>query len=90
MDLPPAGPPRKPLSSITCIPSLQNPDLSAGDFEHGSVSGQIDVIDIAERKSTTVELKITYLRPVTSHKVTARSHLLRTGKDALCDARERI
>jgi len=47
------------------------------------------VIDIAERKSTTVELKITYLRPVTSHKVTARSHLLRTGK-TLCVTRVNV
>jgi uncharacterized protein (TIGR00369 family) len=35
------------------------------------------------RQCTTVELKISYLRPVTGRKVTARSHLLRIGK-TLC------
>ncbi|MCU1275956.1 MAG: hypothetical protein JWO48_3387 [Bryobacterales bacterium] len=36
--------------------------------------------------STTAELKINYLRPITGRKVTARSHLLRVGK-TLCIAR---
>ena len=59
---------------------------------HGGVTATLADVAVGQaltkrgRKSTTVEMKINYLRPVTGRKVTARSHLLRVGK-TLCTAR---
>jgi acyl-CoA thioesterase len=62
---------------------------------HGGVSATL--VDVAvgvaltrylgrPRAATTVELKISYLRPVKDGKVTARARLVRVGKN-LCTAR---
>jgi uncharacterized protein (TIGR00369 family) len=72
-------------------PELRN----AHGVLHGGVSATL--VDVAvgvaltrylgrPRAATTVELKISYLRPVQDGKVTARSHLVRVGKN-LCTAR---
>jgi uncharacterized protein (TIGR00369 family) len=59
---------------------------------HGGVTATLADVAVGQaltkrgRKSTTVEMKINYLRPVTGRKVTTRSYLLRVGK-TLCTAR---
>lgn len=62
---------------------------------HGGVSATLADVAVGvaltrhfgrPRAATTVELKINYLRPVAEGEVTARSHLLRVGKN-LCTAR---
>jgi len=53
---------------------------------HGGVTATLADVAVGQAlirrglTSTTVELKINYLRPVTGRKVVARSHLLRIGK----------
>ena len=59
---------------------------------HGGVTATLADVAVGQalkkqgRNSTTVEMKINYLRPITGRKVTARSHILRIGK-TLCTAR---
>jgi acyl-CoA thioesterase len=75
----------------TLRPELRN----AAGVLHGGVSATLADVAVGvaltrhlgkPRAATTVELKISYLRPVADGKVTARSHLLRVGK-TLCTAR---
>jgi uncharacterized protein (TIGR00369 family) len=62
---------------------------------HGGVSATLADVAVGvalsrhlgrPRAATTAEMKINYLRPVRDGKVTARSHLVRVGKN-LCTAR---
>jgi uncharacterized protein (TIGR00369 family) len=72
------------------------PDLlNASGVLHGGVSAALADVAVGmalsrrlgrARAATTVELKINYLRPIAEGQVTARSHLIRVGKN-LCTAR---
>jgi uncharacterized protein (TIGR00369 family) len=83
---------RSHADGMTIECRLRKELLNFSGILHGGVTATLADVAVGQaltkrgRKSTTVELKINYLRPVTGRKVTARSHLLRTGK-TLCIAR---
>ena len=63
--------------------------LNASGVLHGGVTATLADVAVGQalarhlapgRMSTTVELKVNYLRPVTGRKITARSHMVRIGK----------
>jgi acyl-CoA thioesterase len=77
---------------ITIECRLRKELLNFAGVLHGGVTATMVDVAVGQalkkqgRNCTTVELKISYLRPITGRKVTARSHLLRIGK-TLCTAR---
>jgi uncharacterized protein (TIGR00369 family) len=77
---------------VTIECRLGKKHLNFAGVLHGGVTAALADVAVGQallrrgRKCTTVELKISYLRPVTGRKVTARSHLLRIGK-TLCIGR---
>jgi len=83
---------RRHADGMTIECRLRKELLNFSGVLHGGVTATLVDVAVGQaltkqgRKSTTVELKINYLRPVTGRKVTARSHLLRIGKK-LCIAR---
>ena|SRR5882672_6793750 len=83
---------RRHRDGMTIECRLRKELLNFSGVLHGGVTATLADVAVGQaltkqgRKSTTVELKINYLRPVTGRKVTARSHLLRIGK-TLCTAR---
>lgn len=83
---------RRHKDGMTIECQLRAELLNFSGVLHGGVTATLADVAVGQaltkqgRKSTTVEMKINYLRPVTGRKVTARSHLLRTGK-TLCTAR---
>ncbi len=69
--------------------------LNASGVLHGGVSATLADVAVGvaltrhlgrPRAATTVEIKISYLRPVAAGSITARSHLLKVGT-TLCTAR---
>ncbi len=83
---------RSHADGVTVECPLRKELLNFSGILHGGVTATLADVAVGQalvkrgHKSTTVELKINYLRPVTGRKITARSHLLRTGK-TLCIAR---
>jgi uncharacterized protein (TIGR00369 family) len=83
---------RSHADGVTIACPLRKELLNFSGVLHGGVTATLADVAVGQtlvkrgHKATTVELKINYLRPVTGRKVTARSHLLRTGK-TLCIAR---
>jgi uncharacterized protein (TIGR00369 family) len=86
---------RSHADGITIECRLRKELLNFVGVLHGGVTATLADVAVGQalgkrlgsmRASTTVELKISYLRPVTGRRVTARSHLLRIGK-TLCTAR---
>ena len=83
---------RRHRDGVTIECALRKELLNFSGVLHGGVTATLADVAVGQaltkqgRKSTTVEIKINYLRPVTGRKVTARSYLLRTGK-TLCTAR---
>ena len=79
---------------ITIECRLRKEFMNFAGVLHGGVTatladvavGQALMRRLGTQATTTVELKINYLRPVTGRKITARSHLLRVGK-TLCIGR---
>ena len=78
---------------VTVECSLRPELLNFSGILHGGVTATLADVAVGQalahhlkRPTTTVELKINYLLPVTGRKVRARSHFLRIGK-TLCVAR---
>lgn len=77
---------RKHANGVTIgCPMRQELMNFAGVLHGGVIATLADVavgqaLGVRGHKTTTVELKINYLRPITGSKVTARSHVLRIGK----------
>jgi uncharacterized protein (TIGR00369 family) len=84
---------RRHTDGVTVECRLRKELLNFSGVLHGGVTATLaDVAagqalgHLLKRHSTTVELKINYLRPITGRKVKARSHFVRIGK-TLCIAR---
>src|SRR5690242_17482977 len=78
---------RRHSDGVTVACRLRKELLNFSGVLHGGVTATLADVAVGQaltrihgRPSTTVELKINYLRPVTGRKVTARSHLVRIGK----------
>lgn len=77
---------------VTIECRLGEKHLNFAGVLHGGVTAALADVAVGQAlmkrgyKCTTVELKVSYLRPVVGRKVTARSHLLRIGK-TLCIGR---
>ncbi len=78
---------RRHTDGVTIACRLRKELLNFSGILHGGVTATLADVAVGQaltrihgRPSTTVELKINYLRPVTGRKVTARSHLVRIGK----------
>ena len=83
---------RSHTDGVTVECSVRKELLNFAGVLHGGVTATLADVAVGQalkkqgRHSTTVELKINYLRPITGTKVTARSRILRVGK-TLCTAR---
>ena len=85
---------RKHSDGVTVECALRPGLLNSNGVLHGGVTASIAdeaawhalVQHYGERPTTTTELKINYLRPISGSKVIARAFLLRTGK-SLCVTR---
>ena len=83
---------RSHANGVTVQCPLRKELLNFSGVLHGGVTATLADVAVGQaltqrgHRSTTVEMKINYLRPVTGRRVTARSHLLRIGK-TLCTAR---
>ena len=84
---------RRHRDGVTVECALRKELLNFSGVLHGGVTATLaDVAagqalgHLLKRHSTTVELKINYLRPITGRKAIARSHFVRIGK-TLCIAR---
>lgn len=78
---------RRHTDGVTIACRLRKELLNFSGILHGGVTATLADVAVGQaltrmhgRPSTTVELKISYLRPVTGPRVTARSHLVRMGK----------
>ncbi|MBZ5592381.1 MAG: PaaI family thioesterase [Acidobacteriia bacterium] len=77
---------RKHPNGVTVECRMRKELLNFAGVLHGGVTATLADVAVGQalmqrgHKTTTVELKINYLRPITGSKVTARSHLLRIGK----------
>ena len=77
---------RKHANGVTVECPMRKELLNFAGVLHGGVTATLADVAVGQalmqrgHKTTTVELKINYLRPVSGSKVTARSHLLRIGK----------
>jgi uncharacterized protein (TIGR00369 family) len=77
---------RKQSNGVTVECPIRKELLNFAGVLHGGVIATLADVAVGQslmlrgHKTTTVELKINYLRPITGSKVTARSHLLRIGK----------
>ena len=77
---------RKHPNGVTVECRVRKELMNFAGVLHGGVTATLADVAVGQalmqrgHKTTTVELKINYLRPITGSKVTARSHLLRIGK----------
>jgi len=77
---------RKHPNGVTVECRVRKELMNFAGVLHGGVTATLADVAVGQalmqrgHKTTTVELKINYLRPITGTKVTARSHLLRIGK----------
>jgi uncharacterized protein (TIGR00369 family) len=77
---------RKHSNGVTVGCPIRKELLNFAGVLHGGVIATLADVAVGQslmlrgHRTTTVELKINYLRPITGSKVTARSHLLRIGK----------
>jgi uncharacterized protein (TIGR00369 family) len=77
---------RKHPNGVTIECRMRKELMNFAGVLHGGVTATLADVAVGQalmqrgHKTTTVELKINYLRPITGSKVTARSHLLRIGK----------
>jgi uncharacterized protein (TIGR00369 family) len=77
---------RKHPNGVTIECRVRKELMNFAGVLHGGVTATLADVAVGQalmqrgHKTTTVELKINYLRPITGSKVTARSHLLRIGK----------
>lgn len=82
---------RRHRDGVTVGCRLRKELLNFSGVLHGGVTATLADVAVGQalktqgRQSTTVEMKINYLLPITGRRVTARSHLLRVGK-TLCTA----
>jgi acyl-CoA thioesterase len=77
---------RKHSNGVTVGCTMRQELMNFAGVLHGGVIATLADVAVGQslmlrgHKTTTVELKINYLRPITGSKVTARSHVLRIGK----------
>jgi len=77
---------RKQSNGVTVECRIRKELLNFAGVLHGGVIATLADVAVGQslmvrgHRTTTVELKINYLRPITGSKVTARSHVLRIGK----------
>lgn len=77
---------RKHANGVTVECPVRRQLLNFAGVLHGGVTATMADVAVGQalmqrgHKTTTVELKINYLRPITGTTVTARSRLLRIGK----------
>jgi uncharacterized protein (TIGR00369 family) len=77
---------RKHKNGVTVECRMRKELLNFAGVLHGGVTATLADVAVGQalmqrgHRTTTVELKINYLRPITGSKLTARSHLLRIGK----------
>ena len=77
---------RKHSNGVTVGCPIRKELMNFAGVLHGGVIATLADVAVGQalmlrgHRTTTVELKINYLRPITGSKVTARSHLLRIGK----------
>ncbi|HLH38509.1 MAG TPA: PaaI family thioesterase [Bryobacteraceae bacterium] len=87
---------RKHADGVTLHFSLSPEYLNSSGNLHGGITASIadeaawhaleNHWGYGTKKSTTTELKVNYLRPITGKKVIARAHLVRAGR-TLCVSR---
>ena len=76
----------KHSNGVTVECRIRKELLNFAGVLHGGVIATLADVAVGQalmlrgHRTTTVELKINYLRPITGSKVSARSHLLRIGK----------
>jgi acyl-CoA thioesterase len=81
---------RKHKDGATCALPIREDLLNGTGVLHGGVIASIadevawwailTVLDRSDRKMTTTELKVNYLRPIVGKKVTARGYVLKLGR----------
>jgi len=77
---------RKHPNGVTVECRMRKELMNFAGVLHGGVIATLADVAVGQslvlrgHRTTTVELKINYLRPITGSKVTARAHLLRIGK----------